>query len=338
VLRVAGSGPSGLAAAITLARHGRAVEVHERRDRAGSRFGGGHQILAHYGEAPRAVSLLRELGVEVEALEGRWLSEARFHFAGGGQRDCTAHRPFAYLLRRGADSTALDGALVEAARAAGVRIHESSRLDDAEVLATGPARVDGMAIELLCETDLADRVDVLLDPVHFGGGYAYLLVHGGEATLGVAVLRDFRDLDEMVDRALVRMLGDDAPRVHENVRVRHTMSYGVPTSAVVGRSLRVGEAAGFQDYLFGLGIRNALLSGRLAARCLLEEGDFDRRWRRALLPRMRASEVDRWLYERGWLGWILERAPRHRLDRSLDLLHRGSRLRASIATLLGSGG
>ena len=45
VTRIAGAGPSGLAAAIVLARAGRAVEVHEAKGDVGTRFIGDLQII-----------------------------------------------------------------------------------------------------------------------------------------------------------------------------------------------------------------------------------------------------------------------------------------------------
>jgi len=61
----------------------------------------------------------------------------------------------------------------------------------------------------------------------------------------------------------------------------------------------VGEAAGFQDYLFGLGLRYALTSGHLAARSILENRDYNELWREALGPKQETSLVNRFLYEAG---------------------------------------
>jgi len=44
-IRIAGAGPSGLAAAIVLAKAGRAVEVHEAKRDVGTRFIGDLQII-----------------------------------------------------------------------------------------------------------------------------------------------------------------------------------------------------------------------------------------------------------------------------------------------------
>ena len=74
----------------------------------------------------------------------------------------------------------------------------------------------------------------------------------------------------------------------------------------------VGEAAGFQDALFGFGIRKALISGYLAGRAWAENRpeDYDRLWRQRLGGLLRASVVNRSLYALfGHLGyhWLVRR-------------------------------
>ena len=60
------------------------------------------------------------------------------------------------------------------------------------------------------------------------------------------------------------------------------MNFHLKQRATSDHARFVGEAAGFQDYLFGLGIRYALTSGNLAARSILEGRDFDNLWRAEL--------------------------------------------------------
>jgi len=70
----------------------------------------------------------------------------------------------------------------------------------------------------------------------------------------------------------------------------------------------VGEAAGFQDALWGFGIRMAIVSGHLAARALVSgrPREFDRLWRERLGGLLAASFANRRLYGRaGDLGYAL---------------------------------
>src|SRR6266540_5713457 len=107
----------------------------------------------------------------------------------------------------------------------------------------------------------------------------------------------FRRNDEYFDHSLA-----DAQHLHRFVVPAETrtgysyMNFHLKNRATSGKSLYVGEAAGFQDYLFGLGIRYALTSGYLAARSILEGRDFDTS---ALAAKQETSLVNRFLYEAG---------------------------------------
>jgi flavin-dependent dehydrogenase len=62
--------------------------------------------------------------------------------------------------------------------------------------------------------------------------------------------------------------------------------------------LYVGEAAGFQDCLFGFGMRYALLSGALAARAIAEAEDYDHLWQSAFGHQLSVGTRNRRLYSR----------------------------------------
>lgn len=324
-VQIAGAGPAGLACAIVLARAGVEVDVHERHCEVGGRFDGDHQILPDFGASPRGLELLTRLGIDPASLSCVPLRVARFLDGAGRCVEAGSAQPYAWLVRRGSNPGTLDHALAERARALGARIHCGAALapERADVLATGLRRVDGLAIERMFATHAADRVDVLLDEELAPAGYAYLFVHAGEATLGIAALGAFKDLDRRLELARARFaehgaFDEIAPR-----SAAHGMNFALPTSALDRGRPRVGEAAGFQDFLFGLGLRMALVSGELAARARLEGRDYDALWTGALAPRMRTSLVDRWLYERGWIrGALWRHLHRADLREVLDELQR----------------
>ena len=310
-VRIAGAGPAGLAAAIELARRGRPVELFERHRALGGRFDGDHQILPLFGDRPHGDDLLRELGVD--DLDVVPLREARFLDGDGRVVEAHSREPYALLVRRGPAPGTLDRTLSDTAERLGVRFHVGRALapERADVVATGLRRVDGLAIERMFRTASPDRVDVLLDETLAPGGYAYLFVDRGEATLGIAALGAFKDLGARLERARTRFaaLGEfdeDSPR-----SAAHGMNFTLPATALDGGRPRVGEAAGFQDFLFGLGLRMALVSGRLAGQALDEDLDYDALWNHALGRRMRASLVDRWVYERGLVRRALFARLRH---------------------------
>jgi flavin-dependent dehydrogenase len=65
----------------------------------------------------------------------------------------------------------------------------------------------------------------------------------------------------------------------------------------VDHPLVVGEAAGFQDFLWGFGIRQALLSGHLAAQAIHTGQDYETLVADDIRPMVRSSLVNRMFYD-----------------------------------------
>jgi flavin-dependent dehydrogenase len=59
----------------------------------------------------------------------------------------------------------------------------------------------------------------------------------------------------------------------------------------------VGEAGGFQDCLWGFGMRYAMASGFLAAQSLADGTDYDRLWKKEFRRMLETSMINRFLIE-----------------------------------------
>ncbi len=296
---IAGAGPSGLAAAIALARGGRAVEVHEAKRDVGSRFIGDLQIIEGSSEREPVPDFLDRIGVERNFYFRPALS-ATFFDHRGAMRTIRSEDPFGYFIRRGAQEGSLDRGLLAQAQASGVNVIFNSRLQNADIIATGPAAPDGLAREMTWQTGEPERVEVFFNHHLSPGGYSYIFILDGIATFGCAIVADFKKIDDYFDHSL-RAAQDAHPfTIPAETRTGYSyMNFHLKTRATKNGARYVGEAAGFQDYLFGLGIRYALTSGWLAARSILEERDFDELWQRELAPKQETSLVNRFLYEAG---------------------------------------
>jgi len=308
-IRIAGAGPSGLAAAILLAKAGRDVEVHEAKRDVGTRFIGDLQIIEGASERETVPQFLDRVGIE-RNFYFRGVDWATFYDHRGVGRVIRSSEPYGYFIHRGAEEGTLDRGLLAQAQRAGAKVVFNSRLspDQADIVATGPASPDGLAKEMTWRisdnrqptTNPRELIDVYFNHKLAPGGYSYLFILDGVATFGCAIVADFKQIDSYFDHSLAA-----ARRIHEleipaDARTGYSyMNFHLKRAATANGTRFVGEAAGFQDYLFGLGIRYALTSGSLAARSILEQRDYDELWKSELEAKQKTSLVNRFLYETG---------------------------------------
>ncbi len=296
-IRVAGAGPSGLSAAITLALAGVPVEVYERGPAPGSRHHFDLQGIDNWSSGGDIVDGLRALGF---SLDCPLYPVREVHLMRGASHPVLARSdlPFTYLVQRGAGPGTLDDALRRQAESLGVPIHCRRPLsrDEADVWATGPPAAFGVVYGYNFRTQHPAISVGLVDERLAPGGYVYLLVAGGQGTLAVLVLRSFKEVRRRLEesRALLERRFDLDMR---EVRPFGGIGYfEIPDRRSRG-ALRVGEAGGFQDGLFGFGIRMAFVSGHLAARSLIERRPFDELCQAEVGGLMRASWTNRLLFE-----------------------------------------
>ncbi|MEA2236218.1 MAG: hypothetical protein QOC81_942 [Thermoanaerobaculia bacterium] len=332
LIRIAGAGPSGLAAAIALARAGRAVEVHEAKRDVGTRFIGDLQIIEGSSEIEPVPDFLDRLGIE-RNFYFRAATWATFYDHHNRGRVIRSNEPYGWFIHRGAEEGTLDRGLLAQAQTAGAKVIFNSRLapDQADVVATGPASPDGLAKEMTWRVgaEADERVDVYFNHKLAPGGYSYLFILDGVVTFGCAIVADFKRIDSYFDHSLAAARRLHQLEVPADARTGYSyMNFHLKRQSTSNGVRFVGEAAGFQDYLFGLGIRYALTSGSLAARSILEERDYDELWKQELGTKQETSLVNRFLYESGGnfgLSMFVRQAARAKdFHRYLSGWHRSS--------------
>ncbi len=324
-IKIAGAGPAGLTAAICLAKAGIPVEVFEARQSVGERFIGDFQVIENASFAEDASDMLERIGLS-----------QNFFFQPGHQAVFYDHhlrpqrvqskRPFAYFILRGPGEDSLDSGLLAQALDLGVKVYYGKRIkkESVDIVATGPAVADGLAKEMTFETDLQDTVSVLFDMNVAPGGYSYLFVLKGRATLGCAITRDFGGIKHCFDLALARFQKISPFEIKAPKFAFSYMNFCLKDSAAVRNKLFIGEAGGFQDYLFGLGIRYAMKTGYAAAQSMIKDLSFDALWKEEIGEKQEVSLVNRFLYEHGGnrgLSSFVKRAGRRDLQAYLEKWH-----------------
>src|SRR2546426_2300967 len=188
-IRIAGAGPSGLAAAIALARGGRAVEVHEAKADVGARFIGDLQIIEGASEAEPVPIFFDRIGI-ARNFYFRPADWATFYDHRRVARVIRSGEPYGWFIRRGPEEGTLDRGLLAQARIAGANVIFNSRLgpEEADIVATGPASPDGLAREMTGRTDEPERIDVFFNHKLSPGGDYYLFILDGIAPVGCAIV------------------------------------------------------------------------------------------------------------------------------------------------------
>jgi len=310
IIRIAGAGPAGLASAITLARAGRRVIVHEAQREVGYRFQGDLQGLENWTATRDVLEELRGLGLTT-AFATLACREGTAFDAWGRAYPVRSGAPLFYMVERGPGPGSLDAALLAQARGLGVEVHFKDRLGALRgrgVLAAGPKAGDVIGVGYHFDTAMRDGFWVICDDGLAPKGYAYLLVMRGKGTVKTCMFSGFKQERLYVERTIAafrKLAGLEMrnPRPHGGVgNVR------LPASAISGAHPVAGEQAGFQDALLGFGMRQAIRSGVLAARSLLEGRDYNAFWRENLAPELRTSIINRALFDllgNGGYRWLL---------------------------------
>jgi flavin-dependent dehydrogenase len=296
---VIGAGPAGLVAAINLAKSGFAVTLHEAGPSVGHRFHGDFQGIENWTTEHDVRDFLKRINVELnfrlEPYRG-----GIFFSPSQRRREIRTREALFYLVERGGYEGCLDFGLLRQAQKAGVRVIFSARSWNVEhdgVIAVGPRAADVIAKGIVFDTDARDVAYAIVDDRIAPKGYAYLLINRRRATLATVFYRDFRNEKTYFQRAL----GTFQKLVP--TAMRNTREFGgfgnffLRPTAIEGKKLYLGESAGFQDALFGFGMRHAMMSGFLAAESIMHGTSYDDLWKRETLPLLRASLANRLIYE-----------------------------------------
>ncbi len=309
-VHIIGAGPAGLVAAINLARAGYETVVYEQKPDVGTRFHGDFQGLENWSTEEDAIDFLKAIGVFVNF---RCEPYRTVNFYGPNFHRITVntHRPLFYLVERGNMEWSLDQGLKRQALALGVEFRWGHKMQTLPcgwvIVATGPKAADAIAKGIVFQTDHPDMCAGFLDNRIAPKAYAYLLIDHHRATFATCMFEDFRNEKKYFQLALEKM-----QRVVD-MDIRNPRDFGgyvnfflQPSAIKHGRILYVGENAGFQDALWGFGLRYAMLSGYLAAVSIKTGLFYDDLCKQYIKPFLETSLANRWIFAHlGNIGYRL---------------------------------
>lgn len=301
-IEISGAGPAGLAAALAVVRSGGNACVYERRDDVGKRFHGDFQGLENWTTDIDVLEELASMGIE-SGFEHTPFYEVTCFSPDGVPREFRSTQPLFYLIRRGSEAGCLDTSLKQQALDAGVEIRfgeKLHRLPSGGIVTQGPRRADAIAAGYLFDTDMADGAYAAISDRLAPKGYAYLLVCNGRGTLASCLFDDFHNERRYLERCVEFFSDRLDVRMNNPRRFGGGGNFSLPRTARKGNILYAGESAGFQDPLFGFGIRWALISGVEAGRALAggDPARYERVWKKRLRAFHQTAATNRWFYER----------------------------------------
>ena len=295
---VIGAGPAGLVAAINLAKNDYPVTVYEMKQDVGTRFNGDYQGIENWSTEEDARAFLEAIGI---APDFRFATYAGGDFfnPSGEKYTFNMSRPLFYLVERGTS----DRGLKRQALKAGVHFEWGRRMSHAPtgkvIISTGPHAADAIARGMVFSTTHENYYAAFLDDEIAPRGYAYLLVNEGKATFATCLFEKFSEAFTFFDAALERM------QQHVDIDIIDSNSFGGYINFSLNQQLvkdrriyYVGESAGFQDLLFGFGMRYAMHSGYLAAQSIIEGLSYPALCKEHIIPEMEVSLANRWLFTR----------------------------------------
>ncbi len=297
---IAGAGVAGLTAAISLKRAGRAVRVVERNPASGTQRFPDWDAVENWISTEDLPVFLERVGIEARRF--RHVGRRAFTVIDpyGKRYDVLTPRPFFYLVKRGAMAGGLEHGLQEQAEAIDIPIEYgiSCPPERADIWAGGTYNQGSrfVSVGFTFRTRHPDWICGIVDMTIAPRAYAYLVVVEGEGTLAVVLTEARQEANRLLERAVTVF------QQHTDLDIRDRHKSGGSGGDLAAfwngrRGFVVGEAAGFQDFLWGFGIRYALASGYLAAQAILTGEDWQAVADARMRPLVRASLVNRWLYD-----------------------------------------
>ena len=195
----------------------------------------------------------------------------------------------------------IDQGFKRIAEGVGVNIHYGAQRDrrDCTIIACGPTGTSAFACGEVFRTSYPNCVVFQLNDKLAPGAYTYMLVVDGIGLICTCLWRrqqgTARFLNETIAWYERHYPGLDREPLR---RVAGKGEFSILDRYATDRHLFVGESAGLQDFMWGFGIRYAVHSGILAARHCLGECDYDTEVKRQLLPLVKSSAVNRFLFNR----------------------------------------
>ena len=300
-IHIMGAGLSGLAAAITLAKEGLEVHVHDVRKDSGERFDGDFQALENWSMDADFFDQLTEWGYDTNEFKATEFSVVDLIHP--DDEITKTHTPkVAYrIVERGTSDHTIDQGFKRMAIAAGANLHYKSRVkeEDCQIIACGPKGTSAVAYGEIFKTNHPNHIAFQLNDKLAPGSYSYLIIIDGIGLICTCLWRKQRGTDRFLNETIAwyQKHYPDIDMVPIK-RVGGKGDFTINKNYFQDGRYYVGESGGLQDFMWGFGMRMAVWSGHLAAQDILGNCDYETEVRKQLMPYVKTSVANRFLMNR----------------------------------------
>jgi len=325
-IKILGGGLSGLTAAINLAKAGYNVDVFEKRSDCGKRFLGDLEGIENWSSTTDVIEEFESMNIKTNF---KYTPFKTVCISDGDELlKNTLKKPMFYIVKRGAIENSLDQGLKNQALDLGVNIHFNTKenKENMDIISTGPSikKAIGMVKGISFESESDDIAIALLNLEASTGGYSYLLISNGYGCIcSVNVLVAGNNVNKYFQKTyeILTRLADI--NIKNKKQVGGIGCFLLNPRYVENGKIYTGEAAGYQDMLWGFGMRYAITSGYLAAKSIIENKNYKRLIKKNLSDKLKTSVVNRYYAEKYRdiaYGYTFKQAKKN-LDTWINLLY-----------------
>ena len=296
-VNIAGGGIAGLSSAHLLKRNGYYPIVYEKESNIGKSRHGDYEGIENWIFPTEINSFFEQLGFNFSKIHSFPISKFYVHTKSNKPLSISQPQPFFHMIKRGYKKTDLDFQLYNQCKSSGVEFRFGQKApNDCNIIATGTSKAAAYIKGINFKTDLKDQIHLLLGNKFAPKGYAYLIILDGNATLATAFKKTKTKQKNIINKCkdYFESIGLSIP---EGNAFASRGSFSLPFGPYQ-EPYKIGEAGGYQDYLFGFGIRMSMVSGMGAALYILGRQKEAKNVFRILNHKRRLSFINRFLYEK----------------------------------------
>ena len=297
-IHIVGAGIAGMTAAINLSKFGKSVIIHEKKSKIGDSRDGDFEGIENWIFSKNVSESIAECGIDFNNIPKRPIYEFSVHLNDASPVKIESKNPFFYIVKRGTSSDSLDNYLAKICNSLNVRFrfNQHYNISASHIDATGTYRAAAYICGAQIVTDLPNQVHLLLGKEFAPRGYAYLIINDGFGTIATAFKKNSNFSDPL--KPCIQYFKTHGFDFEVKSKFANRGSFNLPRLWDRNHTIMVGEAGGYQDYLFGFGMRMAMYSGLSAACKLSGKGYQSKMINRELNNKRRISFANRLLFEK----------------------------------------